>query len=383
MTGRQRARTGVVALAAAAVAATALAAPARAHHPDRGEDRRTDHRATQRAFDALVAGGVPGVTGQVRDAGGVWKGAAGAGDRETGAPRGKNDRFRIGSITKTFVATVLLQLEAEGRLDLDDTVDRHLPGLLRGNGHDGRRVTVRQLLNHTSGVASYTDDPGFQRDRLLAPGFLGNRWSPMTPRQLVRIAMARPALFEPGDRHRYSNTNYIVAGMVLEKVTGNPYEREVRKRIIEPLGLTATSSPGNRTRLPQPSGRAYSKLSFDPGATRVHDVTELNASMAWASGDMISSAGDLNRFFSALMRGKVLPERQLEAMRTTVSGYGLGIETATLSCGTTVWGHGGGIVGSRSSALTTEDGRHAFAFQVNGDWGGGGADPVGAEFCGT
>ncbi|GGZ58345.1 D-alanyl-D-alanine carboxypeptidase [Streptomyces inusitatus] len=377
MTGRQLTRTGLAALAAAAVAATVFAVPAQA------EERPTvRHAATQQAFDTLVKSGLPGVTGQARDAKGVWKGASGVGNLKTGKARGKDDRFRIGSITKTFVATVLLQLEAEGKLDLDDTVEKHLPGLVTGNGNDGSTITVRQLLNHTSGLYNYTSSPSFTERYFFASGFFENRYTSVAPETWVKEAMTQPPNFTPGARHEYSNTNYILAGLVLEKVTGDSYENQVRKRIVKPLGLTATTAPGDSPRMPKPSGRGYSVLADSPTTVKVYDVTELNPSVAWAAGDMISSAGDLNRFFSALMRGKLIPNEQLKAMKTTVSGYGLGIATDTLGCGVTLWGHGGGIHGSGSSALTTEDGRHTLAYNVNGDWGGDG-DPVGAEFCGT
>ncbi|MER5771948.1 serine hydrolase domain-containing protein [Streptomyces sp. NPDC001985] len=392
MTARQWARTGVVGLAAAALAVTAFGAPAGAaatQSTGTGKDHGTGHRATQRALDTVVAAGIPGALAQVRKDGRVWKGAAGVGNRETGAPRGKNDRFRIASITKTFVATVLLQLEAEGRLDLDDTVERHLPGLVTGNGNDGGRITVRQLLNHTSGLFDYLNDPEYAHTYLIGDGFLKHRYDTLAPEFHVRVALGHPPEFAPGSRHAYSNTGYVLAGLIIEKVTGNTYEHEVRERIIKPLGLRSTSQPGNSPFMPRPSGRAYSSL-YLPDASRTHDVTEMNGSQGWADGDIISSTGDLTRFFSALMRGDVLPKRQLKAMKTTVAApdmgtdirYGLGIYSQRTSCGTVLWGHGGGIVGSLSDAVTTEDGRHALAYNQNGDW----AMPVDiaeAEFCGT
>ncbi|MGH4033138.1 serine hydrolase domain-containing protein [Actinomycetota bacterium Odt1-20B] len=382
MAVRRRVHTGVVGLAAAAVAATAFAFPAHAA-PRKG------HAATQRAMDAMVAGGVPGVTAAAVDKGRAWQGTSGVGNLRTGTPRGADDRFRMGSITKTFVATVLLQMEAEGRLDLDDTVEHWLPGLVRGNGNDGRRITVRQLLNHTSGLFNYTSDPEFAHDNLLE-GFPAHRYDTHTPRELIRVALSHKPDFTPGTKHSYSNTGYILAGLIIEKVSGNSYRHEIRERVINPLGLRTTRLPGADPFLPKPSSRAYSKLSRDPAATRIHDVTENDASWAWAAGEGISTTGDLNRFFSALMGGKLLPEKQLAEMQTTVStpgdplysGYGLGLYSVRTSCHAKLWSHSGGTPGSETETVTTPDGRHTLTYNRNGDWSPRG-DVVDAEFCGA
>lgn len=195
---RKRMRTTAVAAVAAALSA-ALAAPAVAAGP--GADRTGDtgdHRATTRAVRAAVQGGVPGVTLQAEDRRGVWTTTAGVGDLRTERPRSPRDRYRVGSITKTFVATVLLQLEAEGRLSLDDTVDSWLPGLVTGNGHDGTRITLRQLLNHTSGIYNYTADEDFGRTYFLKDGFLEHRYDTLAPEELVRVAMSHEPDFAPG-----------------------------------------------------------------------------------------------------------------------------------------------------------------------------------------
>ncbi|WP_201452520.1 serine hydrolase domain-containing protein [Streptomyces sp. HM190] len=375
-------RTALVA-ATAVVAAVALAAPVAVAAP---AAPRAGHDATRAAMDANIRDGVVGIALQAKDSRGVWKATAGKGDLRTGEPRTARDRFRAGSITKSFVATVLLQLEAEGRLSLDDTVDRWLPGLVRGNGHDGRRVTVRQLLNHTSGIYNYTTDEQLGRDLFLADGFLKNRYRTHTPRQLVGIATRHEPDFAPGTGWNYSNTNYLLAGLVIEKVTGNPYGREIRARIIEPLGLRGTRLPGTSPSLPGPHSRAYSKLA-ETAEGQTYDVTRLNPSMAGAAGELVSSPEDLNRFYSALLRGRLLPKKQLDAMKTTVplgdqGGYGLGLIEQTLSCGVRVWGHGGGIHGSLSEAVTTADGRHSLTFNLNSDWTGNSQAIVEAEFCG-
>ncbi|MFD9004263.1 serine hydrolase domain-containing protein [Streptomyces sp. NPDC059582] len=388
MTRAKRPRAGVIGVAAAVITATALTSPAQASRDT--APTAADHQATQSAIDAAVAAGVPGVTAQVRDAGGIWKSAAGVGNLETGAPRGKNDRFRIGNITNTFVATVLLQMAAEKKLSLDDSVERHLPGLVTGHGNDGRAITVRQLLNHTSGLFDYLADPEYGQTYLAGDGYLQHRYDTQTPQQRVAVALSHAPLFAPGARHWFSNTNDILAALIVEKVGGRPYEDEVRARIIEPLGLKATSNPGTSAGLPRPSSRGYSKL-FYVQPERIDDVTEVNASQVWGNGDIISSAGDLDRFYGALMRGKLLPARQLKEMKTTVdnpdfpgSSYGLGIERLTLGCGTTVWYHDGGTVGWLTLAAFTEDGRHQLAFNYNSNWGAETLLPIlNAEFCQT
>ncbi|PKW07839.1 D-alanyl-D-alanine carboxypeptidase [Streptomyces sp. 1222.5] len=370
--------TALLATAALAAPAVAAAGPAAGGH---------GHTGTREAVRAAVEAGVPGVTATAVDGHGTWSTTAGAGDLRTGAPRSTADRYRVGSITKTFVATVLLQLEAEGRLSLDDKVATWLPGLVRGHGHDGRRITVRQLLNHTSGVYSYTSDEDFGRRYFLKDGFFRHRYDTLTPRELVAIAMKHAPDFAPGASWNYSNTNYVVAGMVIEEVTGRPYATEIRRRVLDPLHLRATSLPGTRVTVPRPSSRAYSKLA-ETATGPTYDVTTLNPSLASSAGEMISNSADLDRFYSALLRGKLLPPRQLKEMKTTVkfegvpnAGYGLGLMDRTLTCGVHVWGHDGGIHGSASSAVTTADGRHSLALNFNGDWTGGMEAVIEKEFC--
>ncbi|MEU6197395.1 serine hydrolase domain-containing protein [Streptomyces sp. NPDC047061] len=381
-------RTTLVAATAlalsAALAGPALAAPA-GPAPTAAE---AGHRATRKAIEAAIEGGVPGATVTVRDARSTWSATAGVGDTRTGAPRSAADRYRVGSITKTFVATVLLQLEAEGRLSLDDTVDRWLPGVVAGHGNDGRRITVRQLLNHTSGLFNYTADEGFGRTYFLKDGFFAHRYDTLTPAGLVAIATKHQPAFAPGTSWAYSNTNYVLAGMVIKAVTGHSYAREITDRVIRPLHLTGTSLPGTRTTLPRPSSRAYSKLA-ETTTGPTYDVTALNPSMASSAGEMISTSADLTRFYEALLSGRLLPPRQLKEMKTTTpvpgdpnSAYGLGLIDATLPCGVHVWGHDGGIHGSSSVAATTPDGRHALALNFNADWTGDKDAVVVAEFCG-
>ncbi|MEV5343708.1 serine hydrolase domain-containing protein [Streptomyces sp. NPDC052676] len=347
--------------------------------------RQSRHAATQDAMDAAVAAGVPGVVAEARDTRGVWKGTSGVADLTTGQPRGHGDRFRAGSVTKTLVATVLLQLQAEGKLDLDAPVDHHLPGLVRGNGYDGTKITVRQLMNHTSGIFNFTEDATFAQ-KVLGIDFLGSRYDDWTPRQVIALALRNPPQFAPGTSWKYSNTNYLLLGLIVERLTGRPYAEEIERRITRPLGMRATYFPGRDPHVPAPT-RHYSTFTEDPGTT--YDVTELNPSWAWAAGEMITNSADLNRFYTALFTGRLLRPAQLDQMTSTVSTegnlprqrYGLGLIEYETSCGTKVWGHSGGIHGSSTQAFGTRDGRHMITLNFNGDWVGGGKNVVSAEFC--
>ncbi|MDO0926170.1 serine hydrolase domain-containing protein [Streptomyces sp. TG1A-8] len=270
------------------------------------------------------------------------------GSRYTAAGRGitASDHFRAGSITKTFLATVVLQLAAEHRLSLSDTVERHLPGLLREGGTDGRRTTLRALLTHTSGLADFTR---------TTHGAVA-----LTPLQAVHTAIALPP-GRPG-RYSYSNTNYVVLGMVVRQVTGHPYAVEARRRIIAPLGLTGTSFPGSRRSLPSPHGHAYSADGTD--------VTALDPRVAGAAGELVTTLADLNRFYAALLGGRLLPPRRLREMlgtRAAHGAYGMGIFPVRLPCGVTVWGHNGRIPGSYVRSAATADGRRVLTFRVNTD----------------
>lgn len=276
-----RVRTGLVGATAVAIAAT-LAGPAVAA-PAKDDHGKGHHAPTRQAVEAAVRDGVPGVTATAEDRHGAWSATAGVGDLRTGAPRSAADRYRVGSITKTFASTVLLQLEAEGRLSLDDTVDHWLPGVVRGNGNDGTGITLRQLLNHTSGIFNYTADEDFGRTYFLKDGFLRHRYDTSTPGQLVAIALSHKPDFAPGTSWNYSNTNYVLAGMVIEKATGRSYAAQIRERIIEPLGLHATSVPGTRVTVPRPSSRAYSKLA-ETTSGPTYDVTTLNPTLASSAG---------------------------------------------------------------------------------------------------
>ncbi len=336
----------------AAAEATTSAATAGASSNAAAEEARLRallHRLT-------TVDGAPGALVEVRDRRGSTVLTDGVANVRSHAPVHRNSRFRIGSMTKTFTATAMLQLVGEHRVDLDARVERYLPGIVRGHGNDGRAITVRQLLQHTSGLPDFLDyfnplevlnDPLAHRD----------------PLDLVNIALAHPPTFEPGAGWSYSNTGYLLAGMIIEKVTGNTYGEEIRRRIIEPLGLCETSVPGDASSIPGPHPRGYVRPGEDAPLT---DITRINPSVGGAAGGMISSGTDVNRFLSALVRGELLHPAQLKEMMTTRPtggsdgrAYGLGLESKPLPSGGLYWGHTGDFLGYETAAGTTINGRQA------------------------
>ncbi|QFZ17937.1 serine hydrolase domain-containing protein [Saccharothrix syringae] len=258
--------------------------------------------------------------------------------------------FRIGSVTKTFVATVVLQLVDEGRVALDDPVARYVDGVPKGD-----RITVRQVLDHTSGLYDYAHDEGWSTNRWRGTA----RFRSYRPQELLDAAFSHPSNFDPGQGWRYSNTNYVVAGRIIERITGRPYGAEITTRIIEPLGLEHTSLPGNRPTLPHPHARGYTEVDG-----RLVDATLMNPSLDWAAGEMISTTSDLDRFLEALLGGHLTSAESLAAMRTTtptgsIFAYGLGLQRYDLPCGRSVWGHGGELIGYLTYAVRADDGRRA------------------------
>lgn len=284
-----------------------------------------------------------------------------------------NEQVRIGSVTKTFIATVMLQLVAEDRLSLNDTVERWLPGVVRGHGNDGTKITVRQLLQHTSGLFNYDADPAVAASFGSDHAFGTNRFHSYTARQLVAVAMSHPPNFRPGTRWSYSNTNYLLAGMIIEKATGRDWGTEVTDRIVAPLKLRHTYAPGNDPFIPGPHPHGYEQFA---DSQRPTDVTVFNPSLFGAAGAMVSTAHDLDLFWRALIQGQLLPAAQKAEMQTTVpaSGapgarYGLGIYWLPLSCGLSGWGHPGSVPGFNTLAGISSDGRRSIVVFATGPGG--------------
>ncbi len=345
-------------------------------------DHRTGTGALQRHADALLDFGAPGVLVELDTPRGDVKVRSGYGDVEAGTPVPWKAKFRIGSYTKTFVAATVLQLVGEGRMSLEDTVERWLPGVVTGNGNDGTKITVRQLLQHTSGLYNYL---GRMPELFLEEEFRKNRFRTVTPEQAVALAMQEPPDFAPGTDWNYSNTGYALAGMIIERVTGNTWQHEVRTRVVGPLGLRDTYLPGTSPFLPVPHAVAYERfpekgLEADPADPRWGDpidVTVYNPSWGGAAGDMISTTEDGNKFLKALLGGRVLRPAQLAEMTKTVdtpklypawpgARYGLGLMWIPNSCGGH-WSHGGDIPGFKTRNGVTPDGERSVMVSVNTD----------------
>jgi D-alanyl-D-alanine carboxypeptidase len=306
---------------------------------------------------AVVAEGTPGALVLIDDGAARREAASGLAVLEGRVPLRVGDRFRAGSITKTFVAVVALQLVAEHRLQLDDTVERWLPGLVPGGG----RITVRELLGHTSGLADYVGDATFLRKTVNEPR---RRWA---PRELVRVALAAGRVARPGKRFVYASTNYVLLGLIVERVTGTTIERQLRRRILAPLGLRDTSfRPGPR--IPGRHAHGYTPSQHDGiagGLANARDRSTASASWAWAAGAIVSSGPDLSRFFGALLRGRLLSARLLALMRPPAGArYGLGLAAFQTSCGTAV-GHTGNLLGIVSAVWSSPDGRRRVVAMSN------------------
>ena len=307
-----------------------------------------------RVVRGLVADGAPGALAVVRTRTRVVRAASGYSDRERRVRMQPTDRFRIASVTKTFVATVVLQLVAERQLRLDDTVEGRLPGLVP----HGVQITVRDLLGHTSGLFDYTHDLAFTDAVISNPG---REWS---PRELVAIATAHPPLFAPGSGYSYSNTNYVVAGLIVENVTREPIDETLHRRIFEPLRLRATSFAIGAV-VPGRIAHGYlisaPPLPYAPGT--IIDVTSiLSPSIGWAAGQMIANADDVTTFFGALLGGRLLPPAQLTQMKR----YGLGLRSTRTSCGL-AYGHQGDTAGYRNEVWASANGRRVAEVMVNID----------------
>ncbi|WP_034214499.1 serine hydrolase domain-containing protein [Actinoplanes subtropicus] len=365
-----RTKAAVAAILAGALIAGGVAPAAQAAG-------RPDQRRLQTAVDDLHAIGITGVQGLTGAGGRTTTARSGVANLDTGAPVPRNGYFRMGSDTKTFVSVVLLQLVGERRLSLDDPVQRWLPGVVSGNGNDGAKVTVRELLQHTSGIANYTGD----LTALGSPAaYYAHRFDHYDPADLVALAMKHPPLFAPGTSWSYSNTNYILAGMIIQKVTGHSWAREVHDRVLAPLHLSQTYVPGDNPTLRDPHAEGYNQ--FAPGGPLI-DTTLFNPTAADAAGSMVSTPSDLARFWQALQTGRLLRPAQMAQMHDTVPApgladpfpgarYGLGIMWIDDSCGG-YWSHAGDVPGMSTLNAVSPDGRRVVVLSLTTEL----ADPAG------
>ncbi|WP_314252393.1 serine hydrolase domain-containing protein [Streptomyces kutzneri] len=369
---RRAASATAVAIALLAGLAPAASAAGRETPSAYGQDarRRLDRTQLQAGLNAIQEAGVYGVYSGVRDGRERFDGAAGLADVATGRKVRPDLRHRVGSVTKTFTAVAVLQQSAKGRVDLDRPVGDYVPELLPGER--GRKVTVRMLLNHTSGIHDYIGDAFPSLLKLTTESLDEHRYRTIKPAELIGYGVARPQRFEPGTDWSYSNTNYVLLGEVLRKVTGQDPEQVITRDVIRRLGLRDTYFPGTDPRIRGAHARMYESFYgiIDPP----RDYSDYNMTWAGTAGALVSTPQDLNTFYRALLGGDLLPRRQLDQMRTTVDvkdetgavvmHYGLGIYSIDTPCGP-AWGHDGGVWGAGTWALSSPDGSRQFAIGYN------------------
>jgi D-alanyl-D-alanine carboxypeptidase len=257
----------------------------------------------QNALNQLVAAGAPAVSAEIRGPRGVERYAAGLANVRAGTPVLTRDHFRIGSVTKTFVATIVLRLVAQDKLTLSETVQKWLPGLIP----NASQITIRQLLNHTSGIADYCSLPG---PTLCSPSgsAMTKRW---TEQQLVQLGASAGPTFPPGQSWAYSNTGYVLLEMIIARVTGHTLGQELRQQIYRPLGLRQTSFP-TTTAMPRPYSHGY---DVSANGSWPRDLTATTPTIAWGAGAMVSTLGNLTTFMQSVMGARLVTKSLLRQMQ--------------------------------------------------------------------
>ncbi|WP_405960698.1 beta-lactamase family protein [Streptomyces sp. NBC_00024] len=356
--------------ATTATAATATADTASARSQSQAQSPPQADPDLAAAMEAAIAGlpSADATAALVRVGGseGVWRGSSGVHDLATGRAADPNARFRAGSVTKVFTAAVVLQLAAEGGVDLDRSARSYLPELVPAS-YGG--VTVRQLLNHTHGIPA----PDFPWTTV--EGAYANRFRIHDPEEMVRSATAKEPEFAPGQKQHYLNIGYTIAGLLVERVTGDAYEDQVARRVLKPLGLRGTYFPGTDPRIVGPHNHGYQRMTLDDGTTGLRDVTVWGTTDAWAAGSLISTTADLERFTNALFRGRIVPRGPvLEEMFTVPevadfptgkpAEYAVGLARKVLG-GREVWGKTGGRWGYNTVIASTRDSSRTLVYSVN------------------
>ncbi|MGW2203552.1 serine hydrolase domain-containing protein [Streptomyces sp. NPDC001774] len=343
--------------AAAASPATPLAVAA--------GSSRTGDTALEAAIAGLPAQDATAALVRVGGHEGVWRGTSGVHDLTSMRPADPDARFRTGSVTKVFTAAVALQLAAEGRLDLDRPARSYLPELIPARYG---KVTVRQLLNHTHGIPA----PDFAGSTVEE--WYASRFETYDPRAMVRSATAKQPEFAPGEKQHYLNIGYTIAGLLIERVTGDTYERQVAARVLLPLGLRDTYLPGADPRIRGPHNHGYQTMKLADGSTGLRDVSVWSTTDGWAAGDLVSTTADLERFTRALFQGRVVRGPLLEEMFTlpevpdfrsgAPGAYSVGLSMKKLG-GREVWGKTGGRWGYNAAIASTRNGERTLVYSVN------------------
>ncbi|TJZ57466.1 beta-lactamase family protein [Streptomyces piniterrae] len=320
---------------------------------------------------------MPGVYAEVRDGDQIWRGASGVADVGTGRPVTPDMRQRVGSITKTFTAAAVMQQVEKGRIRLDAPIGDYLPRLVPGER--GKKITVRMLLNHTSGITDYLPYAfpslkGFPSLPDVSPKSLDdNRFREFRPTELIEMGLTAPPASEPGAATgTYSNTNYLLLGQLLEQATGTTAEKYITRNVIERAGLRHTEFPAG-PHIKGPHSRMYEALYglIDPP----RDYSVYNVSWVGTGAGLVSTMEDVNSFYGKLLGGEIVNRSSLAEMQRTVPvlaldgstkiDYGLGLhKVKTRDCGT-FWGHDGTVWGAQTMSLTRADGKRQMSVAMN------------------
>ncbi len=328
------------------------------------------------AIENVHLAGMPGVFAEVRDGDRVWRGAAGVADVGTGRPVTPDMRHRVGSITKTFTAAAVLQQVESGQVGLDTPIGHYLPQLVPGERGDA--ITVRMLINHTSGLAEYLPYayPSLKAFPSLAdttPESLDdNRLTRFPPTELIEMGVTAPAVGTPGGTPGvYSNTNYLLLGQLLEQVTGTTAEKCITRNVIERAGLLDTELPAG-PHVKGPHSQIYEAWfgMIDPP----RDYSVYDMSWVGPAASLISTVADINRFFGKLLAGEIVNQSSLAQMQRTVPvisqegkkiDYGLGLHRRMVPGRGAFWGHDGSAWGAGAIAMTSADGKRQMSIAVN------------------
>ncbi|MFJ3306756.1 serine hydrolase domain-containing protein [Streptomyces sp. NPDC086549] len=325
-------------------------------------------------MDGVHRAGMPGVYAEVRDGGRTWRGASGVADARTGRPVRPDMRQRVGSITKAFTAAAIMQQVEQGRIRLDAPIGDYLPRLVPGER--GRKITVRMLLNHTSGIPDYIPYAFPSLQKLPSPraaeSLDDNRFRRFRPAELIEMGLTAPPAGAPGGPTGvYSNTNYLLLGQLLEQVTGTTAEEYITRNVIERAGLRHTGFPAG-PRIKGPHSRMYESLHglIDPP----RDYSVYDMSWVGPAASLVSTTEDLNRFYGKLLDGKIVNQSSLAQMQRTVPvraldgttiDYGLGLQKVGIpGCGT-FWGNDGTVWGAGTMSLTRADGKRQMSVAIN------------------
>jgi D-alanyl-D-alanine carboxypeptidase len=347
---------------------TMAVTPASGGYRDNGTvaaSTKASDAALDAALKALVArhGGPPGAIAVVQRGKHREVHAFGVRNLKSGLPMRANVRMRLASTSKAFSGAVALSLVSEGELSLSDTVGERLPGL----PHAWHEITLRELLDHTSGLPNFTENPGFLKALVADPK------NPPRPRELLSYVEDEPLNFEPGTEYRYSNTDNVIVGLMVQAATGSSYEEQLQEQVFGPLGLEKTSLPRGAD-LKKPYIHGYDNdLSQQPPP----DLSGVVASgWFWAAGGMVSTPSDFNAFVRGYVGGKLFDQETRARQRTIVVGgssdppgpgknsAGLGIFRYQTKCGT-VWGHTGFYPGYTQFLAASPDGNRSVTVSVN------------------